>query len=176
MKRQILYFSLGLFIVFTSCKRDSNSQRQLPEEKEIKQFIQVKNKENVRIEDRQIDDYLSRRNWVFEKTNTGIRYQFYRKGGGLTPQPNQVVALEYKLQLIRGEEVYNSAKDGLLVFTVDKEDVPAGLNEFVKMMQVGDKAQLIVPSYLGYGVTGDNNKIPPRATLIYDLELKNINL
>ncbi len=176
MKRQLLYYSLVLFITFSACKRDASTDKQLPEEKEIKQFIQVKNKENIRIEDQQIDDYLNRRNWIFQKTKTGIRYQFYRKGGGLQPQIGQVVELEYSLQLIRGEEIFDSKKDGLLTFTVDKEDVPAGLNEFVKMMHVGDKAKLIVPSYLGYGATGDDDKIPPRATLIYDLELKQVKL
>lgn len=176
MKRIIIYFSLVFFIALTACKTDATTDKKLPEEKEIKEFIQIKNKENVGVEDQQIDDYLSRRNWVFEKTKTGIRYQFYRNGSGLQPQAEQVVELEYALQLIRGEEIYNSRKDGLLTFTIDKDDVPAGLNEFVKMMHVGDKAKLIVPSYLGFGATGDDNKIPPRATLIYDLELKQVKL
>jgi FKBP-type peptidyl-prolyl cis-trans isomerase FkpA len=36
---------------------------------------------------------------------------------------------------------------------------------------VGDKAILILPSHLAHGLVGDENKIPPKASVIYELEL-----
>ena len=38
-------------------------------------------------------------------------------------------------------------------------------------MKVGDKAKFIIPSHLAFGLLGDENKIPKRATLVYDVEL-----
>ena len=38
-------------------------------------------------------------------------------------------------------------------------------------MKEGDKAKLILPSHLAYGLIGDQNKIPQKATIIYDIEL-----
>jgi len=140
----------------------------------VEKLIVETNKENITIEDRQIDDYLARRNWSFKKTASGLRYTIYRRGGGLQPKSGQRVSLEYTLSLIRGDEVYNSLDQGPMIFTVDHEEQVSGIHEFVKLMHVGDKVKLIVPSYLGYGVTGDEKKIPPRATLIYDLSLMRV--
>ncbi len=168
-------FRLLSFIVLLtsiSCNHTVENKNEPKIDKSVvKKIIEETNRRNVEIEDRQIDDYLNRRHWNFERTKSGIRYKIYRKGRGVRPVPGDVVYLEYTLSLIRGDVVYDSKKDGPLVFTVDRQDLPAGLHEFVKIMHVGDKAKLIVPSYLGYGATGDEKKVPPRSTLIYDLEL-----
>lgn len=169
------WFTLVLILfAFSSCKHESEKVVPLPKEEKVKEYIQKTNKENVAIEDQQIDDYLNRRNWEFVRTESGIRYNFYKRGMGLHPKKEQRVVLEYSLSLIRGEQVYSSKNEGPMIFTVDHEDVPAGINEFVKLMKPGDKAMLVVPSYLGFGVMGDGDKIPERATLIYDVELTRI--
>lgn len=166
----ILGFSALLF-ASCACNQTETTDEYKPEETEIKKFIEVKNQENVGIEDQQIDDYLNRRNWSFQKTKSGLRFLIYENGSGIKPSPGNTVQLEYSLNLIRGEQIYTSKNGKPMRFTVDMDDVPSGLNEFVKMMKVGDKAKLIVPSYLGFGVSGDDDKIPARATLFYDLQL-----
>jgi FKBP-type peptidyl-prolyl cis-trans isomerase len=39
------------------------------------------------------------------------------------------------------------------------------------LMKEGEKAIFIIPSHLAFGLLGDENKIPKRATLVYDVEL-----
>lgn len=168
-KLSVLYISV--LIALVGCKNNVEKDPLKIDEIQVKEYIQERNKENIGIEDQQIDDYLARREWSFTKTKSGLRYLIYQQGSGIMPEPNSLVQLEYTLNLIRGEEVSTSKESGPMSFIIDKEDVPSGLNEFVKMMKVGEKAKLIVPSYLGYGATGDDTKIPPRATLIYDLQL-----
>ncbi len=50
-------------------------------------------------------------------------------------------------------------------------EVESGLHHGVKHLSVGDKAKFILPSHLAFGTYGDGEKIPSKATLLYDLEL-----
>ena len=49
-----------------------------------------------------------------------------------------------------------------------------GFREAMLKMNVGDKARIFVPSYLGYGPSGRRPRIPPNTNLVFDLELVGI--
>ena len=51
------------------------------------------------------------------------------------------------------------------------DNVETGLHEGIKYMKVGEKAKMILPSHLAHGLIGDSKKIPPRSTIVYDIEL-----
>jgi FKBP-type peptidyl-prolyl cis-trans isomerase len=38
-------------------------------------------------------------------------------------------------------------------------------------MHVGDKMRFILPSHLAHGLTGDQSKIPPLSSVVYEIEL-----
>ena len=41
-------------------------------------------------------------------------------------------------------------------------------------MHVGDKMRFILPSHLAHGLTGDQTKIPPFSSVMYEIELLEI--
>jgi FKBP-type peptidyl-prolyl cis-trans isomerase len=45
------------------------------------------------------------------------------------------------------------------------------MHKLLLHLREGDKVQALIPSYLGYGVAGDGNKVPPKATLVYNFEI-----
>jgi FKBP-type peptidyl-prolyl cis-trans isomerase len=85
-----------------------------------------------------------------------------------------VAVLLYKTWLIDGNLVYSSDTDGVKEFLIGKGGVESGLEEGILKMRVGEKARFILPAHLAFGLMGDENKIPPRTAIIYELELINL--
>ncbi len=144
------------------------------ESKEFKDKLVDANKIYVKRESDEIDQYVKHKKWRMTTTGSGLRYMITQKGSGLSPQTEQHVKLNFKISLLDGTLCYSSDSTGSYEFVVDKSSVETGLHEGVKYMHVGDKAVLILPSHLAYGLIGDENRIPPRASVLYDLELLSI--
>jgi len=159
-----------LFVFLISCG-NHEPNKNIIDEDSIKASLVKVNKTLSAKEDRDIDDYIQRHEWTMLKTGTGLRYQIYKKGSGPQPKDNDKVVISFVVNLINGVECYNSKNDGLKLFELGKAEVESGLEEGIKLMHTGDKAKLIIPSHLAFGLLGDENKIPKRATLIYDVEL-----
>jgi FKBP-type peptidyl-prolyl cis-trans isomerase FkpA len=56
-------------------------------------------------------------------------------------------------------------------FTLGAEQVIAGWDKGIVGMKVGEKKTLTIPPEDGYGAMGAGDRIPPNATLIFDVEL-----
>ncbi|OBX17968.1 MULTISPECIES: peptidylprolyl isomerase [Bizionia] len=111
----------------------------------------------------------------FDKTESGLRYQILQKGTGAQAQKGQTVSVHYKGQLADGTVFDSSYKrKDPLEFQVGVGQVIAGWDEGICLLQVGDKARLVIPSHLGYGARGAGGVIPGDATLIFDVELVNV--
>jgi FKBP-type peptidyl-prolyl cis-trans isomerase len=170
-----VYFLFIFILGLTACQNGEQAKPPKLDPKEVQDHLAKIHKQNIKVEDRQIDDYLERRGWKFNRTKSGLRYKIYKEGIGIKPQEGQRVKLEYTLNLIRGDVVYDSKKDGPKIFVVGEGDEPTGLHEVVQLMRVGSRAKVILPSYLAYGLIGDEHKIPPSATLFYDLYLVEVH-
>ncbi|UPS93078.1 peptidylprolyl isomerase [Bizionia sp. M204] len=111
----------------------------------------------------------------FDKTESGLRYQILQKGSGAQAKKGQTVSVHYKGQLADGTVFDSSYKrKEPLEFQVGVGQVIAGWDEGICLLQVGDKARLVIPSHLGYGARGAGGVIPGDATLIFDVELVNV--
>lgn len=160
-----------IFIAFSSCTDDSNPPK-INKNELNKKLIEV-NKNATEIESNQIDAYVKRRKLKVEKSETGLRYYIYEDVEGEVIKDKQNAVVKYKVTLIDGTECYNT-NDSAEVFRVGNDNVESGLHEGIKYMSKGDKAIIIIPSHLAYGLAGDFNKIPIRSTIIYDIELVDI--
>ena len=125
-------------------------------------------------EEKIIDQYVMRHEWRMVKTTTGLRYVVYREGSGKRPERGDVVKFNFELKLINGIFVTSSEEEGPQHVMIGHDDVVSGLHEALQYMNSGARAKVIVPSYLAYGLTGDQDRIPKGATLIYDIEIIDI--
>ena len=111
----------------------------------------------------------------FKKTDSGLRYQIIQKGTGEKAEQGKQVSVHYKGQLTDGT-VFDSSyqRKQPIDFTIGIGQVIKGWDEGIQLMQVGDKARLVIPSNLAYGSQGAGGVIPPDATLIFDVELMEV--
>ncbi len=111
----------------------------------------------------------------FEKTESGLRYKIINKGSGKKAENNKIVSVHYSGSLENGkvfDSSYNRKKP--IEFPLGQGNVIEGWDEGIALLQVGDKARFVIPSYLGYGSAGAGGAIPPDATLIFDVELMDV--
>jgi len=111
----------------------------------------------------------------FEKTDSGLRYQIIQKGSGAKASQGKNISVHYKGQLADGR-VFDSSYERKqpIDFQVGVGQVIKGWDEGLQLLQVGDKARLVIPSHLAYGSQGAGGVIPPDATLIFDVELMDV--
>lgn len=168
-KKSIWIIVLFLFLI--SCHQKDENENKKTADVNYDESLMKANQYLVKTEEEQINDFLARYNWEMKETGTGLRYNIYKNNHGKKAQIDQIVRIKYEIRLISGDVIYNSDDLGIREFRIGKGDVETGLHEAVLLMGVGDKAKLILPSHLAYGLAGDQNKIPKRATLVYDIEL-----
>jgi len=112
---------------------------------------------------------------------SGLMYVPRAAGKGPTPNVGDEVLVHYEGRLLDGTVFDTSRKqsaDGSsgapLHFRVGLGQVIKGWDEALLNMRVGDKRTLIIPHWLGYGIQGRPPRIPPRATLVFEVELLEI--
>jgi FKBP-type peptidyl-prolyl cis-trans isomerase FkpA len=118
-----------------------------------------------------IESFIKRRNWNMKSTKSGLYYSIDEVGDGEIAQRGDIISLRYKVSLLDGTLCYSSDINGPLVFKIGQGGIEAGIEEASLMLSTGDKARLILPPFLAHGLTGDQDKIPPRAVIVYELEV-----
>ncbi|MBN2613220.1 MAG: FKBP-type peptidyl-prolyl cis-trans isomerase [Bacteroidales bacterium] len=118
-----------------------------------------------------IDAFVKRHNWDMQQTETGLWYMVYEKGNGEQTRTGDVAIIHYNISLLDGTECYSSGTRDPKEFKIGQGGVESGLEEGILLLRVGDKARFIMPPHLAHGLIGDNDKIPARAILLYEVEL-----
>jgi peptidylprolyl isomerase len=106
----------------------------------------------------------------------GLKYTDTKTGDGATAKSGNKVSVHYTGWLsdngAKGKKFDSSVDRGQpFQFTLGAKQVIAGWDEGVAGMKVGGKRTLTIPPELGYGARGFAGAIPPNATLIFDVEL-----
>lgn len=164
-----LLFIVGLLSCGDSHKKTTKNTD--IQSKEFQNKLVEANKMYVKQESDEIDQYVRHRGWNMITTGTGLRYMITKKGDGEAAVNEKFARVNFKVSLLDGTLCYSSDSTGARDFLVGKDNVESGLHEAIQLMHVGDKATFILPSHLAHGLIGDENKIPPKASVIYDIEL-----
>ena len=106
-------------------------------------------------------------------TASGLQYKVVKEGNGPQPKATDTVTVDYRGTLIDGTEFDSSYKRGQPA-TFPLNGVIKGWTEGLQLMKTGAKYQFFIPSDLAYGQRAMGPDIQPNSTLIFDVELKNV--
>jgi peptidylprolyl isomerase len=108
-------------------------------------------------------------------TPSGLSYTDLVKGTGAAPTSGKSVTVHYTGTLENGTKFDSSVDRGQpFMFRIGAGEVIPGWDEGVISMKVGGKRKLVIPPQLGYGAAGAGGVIPPNATLIFEVELLDV--
>ena len=106
------------------------------------------------------------------QTQYVMRYVEVAPGTGDEAEPGQVYAVHYTGWLRDGTRFDSSRDRGEPIkFEQGKRRVIPGWDAGFEGMRVGGRRRFFIPYQLAYGVKGRPPRIPPRAELIFDVEL-----
>jgi peptidylprolyl isomerase len=107
-------------------------------------------------------------------TQYTMRYIEVAMGTGALAEAGKVFSVHYTGWLVDGTQFDSSREKGKpLSFEQGKRKVIPGWDAGFEGMRVGGKRRLIIPYQLAYGEKG-RGKIPPKAELIFDVELMDV--
>jgi FKBP-type peptidyl-prolyl cis-trans isomerase FkpA len=104
------------------------------------------------------------------KTASGLIYLAQKEGSGSSPAASDKVKVHYNGTLVNGVVFDSSYKRGQPI-EFPLNGVIKCWTEGLQMMKPGGKARLICPPEIAYGDRGAGGAIPPKATLVFDVEL-----
>ena len=109
---------------------------------------------------------------ALQQTASGLQYEDTVTGTGATAVAGKQVTVHYTGWLTNGSK-FDSSKDrnDPFQFPLGRGHVIKGWDEGVQGMKIGGTRKLTIPAHLGYGAHGAGGVIPPNATLVFEVEL-----
>ncbi|MEM1323223.1 MAG: FKBP-type peptidyl-prolyl cis-trans isomerase [Bacteroidota bacterium] len=104
----------------------------------------------------------------------GLQYEILKEGDGPKPQATDTVTTHYHGTLVNGT-VFDSSVNRNQPASFPVNRVIPGWTQALQMMPVGSKWKLFLPPHLAYGEQGAGDAIKPFSTLIFEVELLEVN-
>jgi FKBP-type peptidyl-prolyl cis-trans isomerase FkpA len=159
-----------MLVCLISCNRESGPPSKEDYANARKTLMDV-NRILVKKDSGKIAEFVKKMNWEMDETETGLWYMIYENGSGEKSEEGLNATINYRVSLLDGTECYSSDSLGPKTFKIGRGSVETGLEEGILLLRGGDRARFILPPHLAHGLVGDDNKIPARSIILYDVEL-----
>jgi FKBP-type peptidyl-prolyl cis-trans isomerase len=152
-----------------SCKEKpgtiiNNSKPGKNEMADLNKYLVQKDRERIK-------NYIERKSLRMNESPTGLWYQIINEGDGKPFSNNDKVVMDYECSLLDGTKCYSSKDLGPKDVVLGRSEMEPGLNEGLRLLKPGAEAIFIIPPFLAYGLIGDRKMIPPRAVIVYNVNI-----
>jgi FKBP-type peptidyl-prolyl cis-trans isomerase len=164
----ILLLVISVFL-FPSCRHEQ--QQQAVSGDSLREHLISAHKIMVKDESQEVEEFIARHGWKMTSTGTGLRYEIYQHGKGKKAEEKKQVSILFSVYLLDGTLCYPADEKKPVNIILGQGEQTRGLEEGLMLMHEGDRARLVVPSHLAFGLQGDENKISGKQALYYDVTL-----
>jgi len=163
---------LHVIFIFSIISCNSNREAKKVDMKPATKDLTELNRYLVQKDREIIENYIERKNLDMTESPTGLWYLVKNEGNGGFLADNDKIAMIYECALLDGTQCYSSDTLGPKEIILGKTKLEPGLDEGLRLLKPGAEAVFILPPFLAYGLIGDGNKIPPRATIVYRVKIQ----
>uniref|UniRef100_H2YI58 peptidylprolyl isomerase n=2 Tax=Ciona savignyi TaxID=51511 RepID=H2YI58_CIOSA len=112
-----------------------------------------------------------------EKLQIGIKKKIAPEDCKMKTRKGDQVSMHYTGSLKKDGSVFDSSvtRGEPFKFKLGVGQVIRGWDQGLLGMCIGEKRKLVIPPQLGYGDSGAGDKIPPKSTLVFEVELLDID-
>ena len=126
----------------------------------------------IKKEEDALRKYIEDKKITIAPTASGLFFIETVQGKGMKIDSGSWVKPHFKVSLIDGKQIFSSYDRGEpMSFEYGKRFDTPGFEEGVGKMLKGGKATLVVPSKIAFGETGRGAMVPPYSSIVYDLEI-----
>lgn len=131
--------------------------------------------EKIKAEHMEMEKILKEKYSGGKVTGSGLRIITEKEGTGKGINPGDNVTFHTTGYLLNGTKFWSSydgaAQPLSLPLGMKPPKLIAGMEEGIMLMKEGGKAKLVIPPQLGYGDMGSPPAIPPKAWLVFEVEV-----
>jgi len=170
IKKGITY--LIFIFLMCACNSSSREEKKIVDSQKLKEQFVKANRHNLQREKDIIEQYIRTHQLPYKYTPAGI-YLFVvtssDKSKADSVRPGNKIKVEYSIYLLDGTLCYASKKNNPALIVVEQDNTESGIHRGLQMLKTGDRARMIIPSYLAHGLMGDGDKIPPQSPILVDI-------
>ena len=140
-------------------------------QKELQKAEEAENQKRLDEEPARIAKFVKDHNVNVSPSPTGVYFLEIVKGTGAVVDNGDIVSVHYNLYNIDDKLIETSYGSEPMQFVYGAGEMVPGIEEALANMRVGGKATIIVPSTMGFGDVAIDKELPANSTVIFDLEL-----
>lgn len=161
----------------TPSKKGNNQEKQSQEKVQQNKKNENQQKKKEKNEKKLNNESASNESSPQKKTlEGGVNIEDLKVGNGPIAKPGKFVQVYYEGRLKNNGKTFDASKSGPgFKFRLGRKEVIQGWDVGVAGMRVGGRRRITCPPNMAYGAKGSPPVIPPHSTLVFEVELKNVN-
>ncbi|MGI9527346.1 MAG: FKBP-type peptidyl-prolyl cis-trans isomerase [Weeksellaceae bacterium] len=169
-----LWYSLILIGIMTACKKNPPQYPTTYKNVGFMDYSKEFNKQLKDLEMEKIEQYIRNHKEDYLYTNAGFYMTRTRMDSLPRVENFDTIRFQYQVSNLMDSIIYTYEEQKINTIVLGQSSIIPGLEYGLKRMSEGEEATILIPSSLGYGVSGDGHKIGADQPLKIEIKLNEL--